>query len=157
MKKYFSFVALLSLTLPSMTVAQSRYEVSVSRESRNLYKVNSQPFWIKTKYCYEYAYYEDSLLSNYEIIFLDSGSKCNVDTIYRELSPASGNYEVSVSVEGDAYSTMDGKLFVTPYCYEYVYYEDSIFRSNGYGGGRLIFLDSGETCEVERVLQKTRL
>lgn len=149
--------AAFAVLSPIPSMAQSRYEVSVTRKVQNFYKVDNQRFWIKTRYCYEYVYYEDSLLSNYEIIFLDSGSKCDVDKIYREISPRSGNYEVSVSVEDNSYSTLDGLLLVTPNCYQYVYYEDAIFRSNGYGGGTLVFLDAGKTCEVERVLSETRL
>lgn len=157
MKLVATLIAILSLFAHSSTYAQSRYEVSVTRKAQNFYKVDSRPYWIKTRYCYEYVYYEDSLLSNSEIIFLDAGDKCDVEHIYRETTPAAGNYEVSVSVEDNSYSTLDGFLFVAPSCYEYVYYEDAIFRSNGYGGGTLVFLEQGETCDVDRVLSETRL
>ena len=157
MRSIVALMLAVCLIAPFPAFAQSRYEVSVTRKAKNSYKVDGRAFWIKTKYCYEYAYSEDSLLSNDEIIFLDSGSKCDVEKIYKEISPSSGSYEVSVTIEDDSYSTLDGFLLITPYCYQYVYFEDAIFRSDGYGGGRLIFIDSGETCDVEQVLSETRL
>ena len=142
----------------SPTTAQSAYEVSVTRKAQNLYKVDARPFWIQTRYCYEYVYYEDSVLSAYSITFLDSGSRCDVKQVLQEIAPASGNYEVSVSQEdGDLFSTLDGIIFKASYCMELALNDDAIFRSTGYGGGSLHFLDSGRKCDVDQVLTKAGL
>ena len=43
-------------------VSQGTYRINVKRESSNLYKVTGQEIYIKTKYCYEYAYSQDAIL-----------------------------------------------------------------------------------------------
>src|SRR3546814_5991112 len=52
-------LAAFCLTIPYPSIAQSRYEVSVTRKAQNFYKVDNQRFWIKTKYCYKYLRSEE--------------------------------------------------------------------------------------------------
>lgn len=158
MRIFISFLAAVGLFMPTTIVAQERYQVSVTRKDQNLYKVDNQPFWVKTRYCYEYVYYEDAVLSSYSIVFLDSGSKCDVEGVLEETRINAGNYEVSVSREdGDLYTTLDGFTFKTTYCFEFVFAYDAIYRSSGYGGGSLHFLNSGKKCEVEQVFKKAHI
>lgn len=44
------------------TVTPGTYRVNVTRESNDMYKVTGQDIYIKTKYCYEYVYYQDAIL-----------------------------------------------------------------------------------------------
>lgn len=46
----------------------------------------------------------------------------------------------------DVYETRDGYLILTHYCYEYVYYADVFFS-----GGKIYFVDSGNSCQVEKI------
>lgn len=54
-----------------------KYSVSVTRKDSDLYKIDGKDIYIETRYCYEYATYEDVILiieSNYgyskgELIF----------------------------------------------------------------------------------------
>ena len=58
---------------------EDKYQVSVTKESANFYKIAGQDIFIETRYCYEYATSDDVILivnSHYsydkgEIIFLD--------------------------------------------------------------------------------------
>ncbi len=83
--KIINLLILSVLILPVLAVADN-YEVSVTRASSNLYKVDGKNIFIQTSYCYEYVYYENSFLKmngfTGEIIFTDSGGKCDVKAIY---------------------------------------------------------------------------
>ena len=72
--------------------------------------------------------------------------------------PISPNSKISVSREAkDIYlDTVRNILVQTRYCYEYVYYEGAVLRSMG-TGGTLIFPDSGSSCDVSGVYEKTQL
>ena len=62
------------------------------------------------------------------------------------------NYDISVTRKGSNLYKVDGKnIFIhTRYCYEYVYYENSFLRMNGYSG-EIMFIDSGGQCDVKEV------
>ena len=59
------------------------YKASVTREESNFYRVEgtSPQIYIKTRYCYEYAYSERALIdtSDMEITFLDSDTTCQIE------------------------------------------------------------------------------
>lgn len=138
--------------------AADRYEVSLTRKDSNLYKVDGQPFWIQTRYCYVYGYGADATLNQYEVVFLDDAEKCDVKRILKEMQPAAGTYQVSLSHEDDnLYSTMDGIFVRTTMCLNLALVEDAVLRLNGYGGGTVIFLDDDDRCDVEGVFSKARL
>lgn len=54
---------------------EGNYEIELTRKSSNLYHVCGTDFYIKTKYCYEYATYDDAILIvdyySTKVIFLD--------------------------------------------------------------------------------------
>ena len=72
--------------------AADYYKVQVTRKSQDFYEVVGSNIYIKTRYCYEYVYYEDAILkidSPYgynvgEIIFVGSnGAKCDVERVLK--------------------------------------------------------------------------
>lgn len=65
---------------------------------------------------------------------------------------SAADYDVSVTRKGSNLYKVDGKeMYVhTRYCYEYVYSEESLLRMSG-ERGKIIFLDEGESCDVEAV------
>lgn len=130
----------------------------MTRKGSNLYKVDGKDVWIETRYCYEYGYYEDAVLTRNKLVFLNSGTSCDVKRGLQANQVPSGTYEVMVTRdESDFYSTSDGFIFQTNYCFEFAMMEEAIFRSNGYGGGKIIFVDAGDSCDVERVFTEVRL
>lgn len=150
----------LALAIIGATVASAadRYQVSLTRKDSNLYKVDGQPFWIQTRYCYVYGYSEDAVVSSDEVVFLDDTEKCDVKRILKEMQPAAGTYNVSLSHEDDnLYSTMDGIFVRTNMCLNLALGEDAVLRLNGYGGGTVIFLDDNDRCDVEGVFSQARL
>ena len=92
--------AVLLAALWSLSAAAANYEVSVTRKGSNLYQIDRKNVFIHTRYCYEYVYYETSLLrmNGYsgEIIFLDSASKCDVKAVYGPAEQQAGNYSVTI-------------------------------------------------------------
>lgn len=57
---------------------EGKYKLSVTRKAPNLYKVDGQDIYIETRYCYEYATFDDVILivenNGYDkgvIIFID--------------------------------------------------------------------------------------
>ena len=56
------------LILVPTKMKEGRYKVELTRKASNLYKVEGTKFYIETRYCYEYATYDDAILkveSNY--------------------------------------------------------------------------------------------
>ena len=81
---FFSLGAVISAQ------ASDLYEIEVTRKSQDLYEILYEGMYVKTRFCYEYVYFEDAILkidSQYgytigEIIF-ENGSKCDVEKILR--------------------------------------------------------------------------
>ena len=67
------------------------YKVSVTPKAQDIYQIDGSSIYIKTRYCYEYAYSEDAILqidspSGYnvgELTFVGGGSKCDVEKVLR--------------------------------------------------------------------------
>jgi hypothetical protein len=66
------------------TMADEMYKVNVNRESDDLYKDTLSNSYIKTRYCYEYVYYQDAILdaTTSKLIF-GNNRECDVDKILR--------------------------------------------------------------------------
>jgi hypothetical protein len=79
-KKMLRIVAVL---LVAATAYAEFYEVNVTRVEQNLYRDTLSRAFIVTRYCYQYAYSEDAILSyeaysyNNKLIFED-GTSCDV-------------------------------------------------------------------------------
>lgn len=63
------------------------YSIYVKRIDKDLYRTN-EGFYIKTKYCYEYAYGDKAILKyeqysyDNKLIF-DNGSTCDVEGVFK--------------------------------------------------------------------------
>lgn len=95
MKIILLVIALLIPSAPSMAGSGKVYNILVTREESNFYKINGSDAVIKTKYCYEYSYNQKALLMwngkhayDNKLIFLDYNNKpsgdCQVDKIFVE-------------------------------------------------------------------------
>jgi hypothetical protein len=86
MRKLIKVVVLL---LVAASVYAATYDVNVTRVEQDLYKVTGFDMYIKTMYCYEYAYNQDAVISydknsyTNSILFTESGESCKVKAVYR--------------------------------------------------------------------------
>lgn len=64
-------------------------------------------------------------------------------------------YKVTVKrIDKDLYKTDEGVYIQTKYCYEYTYGDEAVLKYDSYGyDNRLIFVDSGTTCDVVKVFK----
>lgn len=153
-------IALFGLGLAAKA---ANYDVAVSRETSNVYRVIGSDTYIHTRWCYEYVHYEDSLLRMHgyggEIIFLDSGGKCDVKAVYGKADLSPGRYDVTVShEEDDWYEAWGTNSFIrTSYCLHLGLVSEALLRLDAYGGGSLVFLDGGGNCTVEGVYTRLSL
>jgi len=151
---------LVALILPTI-VAASNYEISVTRKDSNLYKVDGKDIYIQTRYCYEYVYYENSYLRmngfSGEIIFLDSGDKCDVKAVYGRSEQTAGRYAVTVNREEDNWYEIWGQgIYIkTSLCLSLALGEEAILSISAGGFGTL-YID-GDECMVEGIYSRMRL
>lgn len=135
MRRKLQYILILSFLFLFATFSFcEEYRVSVSRKSSNTYRVIGKDILIHTKYCYEYVYLEDALLTmngyTGSIVFLESGGKCDVEGVYAHLNLDPGTYSITLSHEDDDwYSILEADIFIaTSGCYEYVYFEDAVLQ-----------------------------
>jgi hypothetical protein len=148
--------AAAALTL-SVPLSAETYSVNVTRKDSNLYKVDGKRVWVNTRYCYHYGYSDEAVLTPDRIVFVNAGEKCDVRQVYSETSLSAGTYKVTVTQEsGNVYSTYDGVTILTSMCLNLAIGEQAALRMAAYGG-KLIFLNSGDSCEVEAVLSPVQL
>lgn len=149
----FLFVPLLSFA--------SNYEVSVTRKGSNLYKVDGKDIYIHTRYCYEYVHYENSFLKmggySGEIIFTDSGGKCDVKAVYGHSEQKAGKYSLTINQEEDDWYEVYGQdIYIkTSGCLSLALGDEAVLslRNGGYG---TLYVGDYE-CMVEGVYSKMRL
>jgi hypothetical protein len=75
------------LTYPGGATADT-YRVNVTRKAQDFYEETQTRIIIKTRYCYEYVYYEDAILEwdgrTGRLVFIESGGgECDVDRILK--------------------------------------------------------------------------
>jgi hypothetical protein len=154
------FMFLLLTLTPSVVIAGS-YDISVTRKGSNLYKVDGENIFIHTRYCYEYVYYENSFLrmNGYsgEIIFTDSGGKCDVKEVYGPSDQVAGKYSVTISREDDDWYEVwgQGTYIKTKGCLDLAFGESAVLvlTAGGYG---TLYLEDDE-CTVEGVYSRMSL
>ncbi len=85
------FIIKVCMLLMLNSAYAAKYILTVKRIDGNWYETTDGKYLIRTKYCYEYGYAEDIILKyekyaydNY-IFFIDSGEKCDLDSIYVKL------------------------------------------------------------------------
>jgi hypothetical protein len=153
----------LSLLLASISVGAmaDNYEVSVTRKGSNLYKVDGKNIFIHTRYCYEYVYYEESFLKmngrSGEIIFTDSGGKCDVKAVYGPSEQEAGKYSVTINREDDDWYEVWGQdIYIkTSACLSLALGEDAVLALSAGGYGTLYV--EGDECMVEGVYSRMSL
>lgn len=152
---------LLTILLSSGISMADNYEVSVTRKGSNLYKVDGENIFVHTRYCYEYVYYENAILKmngNYgEIVFIDSGEKCDVSAVYGQSDQPPGNYSVTISrKDNDWYEVWGSDVYIkTSGCLSLALGEEAILKISAGGYGTLIV--GGNQCMVEGVFAKLKL
>lgn len=87
-------ILMIALLMPALASADSFY-VNVTREDSNLYKMidwstSNDDWYVVTKYCYEYVYYDKSIASytpyGRNKITFKNGKSCDVEKYQRILS-----------------------------------------------------------------------
>lgn len=155
----YKFIGLI-LLFP-ISVFADDYSVTVTREDSNIYKVSSSEIIINTRYCYEYVYYEDSVLRlngySSELLFLDSDASCDVSAVYEQVSQASGDYSVTVSHEDDDWYEVWGQnLYIrTSLCLSLALGEEAVLSLQSGGFGTL-YLENDQ-CSVEGIYSKLNM
>ena len=159
MKKLLFVLAIISCA--GATFAEN-YEISVTRKDPNLYKIDTMDIYVQTKYCYEYVYYEDSILRMSdkvgEIIFLDANGSCDVAGVYGDAEVDSGRYDVTVTRKEDNWYEIFGiDMFIrTSICLELSIMNDATLSLSPGGIGTLYF-SGGRNCMVEGVYEQLSL
>lgn len=155
-------LALCMLALSFAAIAGD-YDVTVTREGPNVYRVAGKDAYIRTRYCYEYVYSEDSLLRmegrSGTLLFLEDKEQCDVEGVYTPANVSPGKYDVAVSQEGDDwYEVADGSVVIkTSMCLNLALGEQALLKVDAGGSGTLYFLDSSDHCDVEAVLSRASL
>jgi hypothetical protein len=78
------------VSVTALLAPADSYRLTVTRKESNLYRVDGTKFFVKTKYCYEYAYSEAALLTyekySYDnsLFFISSKTSCDVDKLLSE-------------------------------------------------------------------------
>lgn len=158
--KILKILVLMVLMFPA-TAGADNYEDSVTRKGNNLYKIDGKNIYVQTRYCYEYVYSESVFLkmSGYsgEIIFLDSGGKCDIKAVYGPNEQSSGKYEVTINREEDDWYEIWGKgIYISTYgCLSLALGEEAVLSISAGGYGTLYVED--EECMVEGLYSKIRL
>jgi hypothetical protein len=158
-KLAIALVTLLSLCGSSFAAT---YEVSVTRKAQNLYRVGGKNVLIQTRYCYVYAYSEESIFKwdgyDGKIIFIQSKESCDVKGAYGASNQKAGKYSVTVSrQDADWYEVFGTSTFIkTSSCLSLALGEEAFLSLSAGGYGQLIFKD-GDSCMVEGVFTKLRL
>jgi len=80
--KKISILTFLLLILLSSIACAEFYKVNITRIDQDLYKDTNTGYYIKTRNCYEYVYYEDAIYnSDTQKLIFDNGSSYDVDKI----------------------------------------------------------------------------
>ena len=162
MKKTLLATLAALMTLQAGPVLAENYEVSLTRKSSNVYKIDGKDIIIQTRYCYVYAYSEEAIFkaSGYggELIFFDSKDKCDVKAVFGLSKQKPGKYVVTVSREDDDWYEVLGtdSYIKTSTCLSLALGEEAYLTMSASGFGQLRFED-GDDCMVEGVYTKLRL
>lgn len=149
------------LSFQTTPALAENYQVNLTRKGSNVYRVDGKDVIVQTRYCYVYAYSEETILktSGYggEVIFLDSKDRCDVKGVFGKASKA-GNYAVTVSQDGDDwYEVFGADAYIrTSGCLSLALGEEAYLKVSASGFGELQFKD-GDECTVEGIYSKLRL
>jgi hypothetical protein len=82
----------LTAALTAQSTASDYYKVKVTRKAQDLYQVDGQSIYIKTRYCYEYSFSQDAIVQidstvGYNIVKLmfvssyGSNNSCDIEKL----------------------------------------------------------------------------
>ena len=162
MKKTLLAALAAMMNLQAAPALAENYEVNLTREGSNVYKIDGKDIIIQTRYCYVYAYSEEAIFktSGYggEVIFFDSKDKCDVKAVFGVSKQKPGKFVVTVSHEDDDWYEVFGtnSYIKTSSCLSLALGEEAYLTIAPSGFGRLRF-KNGDDCMVEAVYTKLRL
>ncbi len=137
------------------------YEVQVMRQGGNLFLVAEQDIYIQTEYCFEDVDNTTVLLrtgdNGGELIFSESGRKCDIKMIYGKTQLEAGEYSINVSRDDDNWYGIVGQAAAlkTNGCLGQVTDVAATLTMNAEGTGTLAVDD--EECTVEKVYSETEI
>ena len=107
-------LGLVILMAPSPISKTAHYDVTLTREQSNLYKIDGTSLLIQTKWCMEFAMREEAILkvepsysfSKGSIIFIDSERSCEVDEFLQKTRAVNG----TMAKTGYSYEEVDWLL-----------------------------------------------
>jgi hypothetical protein len=137
------------------------YEYTVSWVDNNLYKVDTEAIYIRTRYCFEYVNRQPVLvnMNGYygDMRFLDFGRACNVMAVYAAIDTVKGNYEVTISrVKENWYEIWGQSIYIeTSKCYSRARMAEAKLSIDETGQGSLQVQE--EACSVVGVYSRIKL
>lgn len=153
--RWYQFCAVCALLVVCTEALAEKYSVNVTRKEQNFYRVDGTNLTIETRYCYAYAYGEESILdSNANVLhFLQSRDRCDVSAYYGPATVKPGKYKVTVSRKDSNFYEVTGTNFLlkTMLCLELALVEEAVLDVSG---RRIYFLNSRSDCGVEEILSK---
>ena len=60
-KKILTAVMIIAPLILSPNIFAENYELTLTRKSKNIYKVSGNDILVQTRYCYAYAYSEEAI------------------------------------------------------------------------------------------------
>jgi hypothetical protein len=102
-KKYFIIIITFSLTLALFYSSESSdYSIRVKRIARDLYQIDNTSIYIKTRYCYEYSYGDEAILSytgygytKGKLYFEKNKTSYDIEEVYNGIKPEYGTVGIS--------------------------------------------------------------
>jgi hypothetical protein len=147
----------ISWLLGASIVHGEQYSVSLTRQERNLYKVEGQEVLVLTSHCYVDARNTKAVLSDDKVRFVDAGETCPVKMILADARMLSGEYDVRVTDVGDdMYATSRGTHIRTWFCNVYARGEEAVLKVQAFNS-ELSFVRSRHVCTVKGVYERIRL
>jgi hypothetical protein len=147
-----------ALLLVSTNSIADKYSVNVTRKEQNFYRADGTNLTIETRFCYAFAYSEESILDSTSNVlhFLQSRDQCDIAAYYGPATVRPGKYEVTVTRKDSNFYEVVGTSYLlkTMLCLELALMENAILDVSGGRFGRLYFLDSQSKCDIEEVLSR---
>ncbi|MDX7753337.1 hypothetical protein SJS40_07150 [Aeromonas caviae] len=161
-KKILTAVMIIAPLILSPNIFAENYELTLTRKSKNIYKVSGNDILVQTRYCYAYAYSEEAIFKTDgyggELIFLNSNDRCDVKAVFGKDEYKPGKYSIRVSMDDDDWFEVYGEnaYIHTSGCLSLALVEDSFLIISSSGYGDLLF-SSGTKCTVEGIYSKIRI
>ena len=156
---YFLFI--VTMCFPHV-VSADNYNVTVTRNGSNIYKVDSSDVIIVTRNCYVIAYSGKAVLNSTgfggEFIFTDSHDKCSVKAVFGRSTSFQGEYDVQLNHKADDwYEIVESNMYIkTSKCQTLAHNQSATVVLKSGGWGEITFEDS-TGCTVEGVYTQLQL